>query len=196
MKRKLFLKITILVILVAVVWGFVWSWAITKTVRRNSRNESMKNQHAIVKNIIATETRDEKKYWEFYAKSGEYNSEHNSVVLNDVIGNFYDDNENVVVSFKSTKGTYDEKTKKVKLNGDNLFVGKDGSQLYADELIWQGSNQDILANGNVQFVQPDKLVTKSQKAVFNSTLTNFKIIGKAIVKVYADDDTKKKYTQI
>ncbi len=196
MKRKLFLKITILVILVAVVWGFVWSWAITKTVRRNSRNESMKNQHAIVKNIIATETRDEKKYWEFYAKSGEYNSEHNSVVLNDVIGNFYDDNENVVVSFKSTKGTYDEKTKKVKLNGDNLFVGKDGSQLYADELIWQGSNQDILANGNVQFVQPDKLVTKSQKAVFNSTLTNFKIIGKAIVKVYADDDAKKKYTQI
>lgn len=196
MKRKLFLKITILVILVAVVWGFVWSWAITKTVRKNSRNESMKNQHAIVKNIIATETRDEKKYWEFYAKSGEYNSEHNSVVLNDVIGNFYDDNENVVVSFKSTKGTYDEKTKKVKLNGDNLFVGKDGSQLYADELIWQGSNQDILANGNVQFVQPDKLVTKSQKAVFNSTLTNFKIIGKAIVKVYADDDTKKKYTQI
>ena len=196
MKRKLFLKITILVILVAVVWGFVWSWAITKTVRRNSRNESMKNQHAIVKNIIATETRDEKKYWEFYAKSGEYNSEHNSVVLHDVIGNFYDDNENVVVSFKSTKGTYDEKTKKVKLNGDNLFVGKDGSQLYADELIWQGSNQDILANGNVQFVQPDKLVTKSQKAVFNSTLTNFKIIGKAIVKVYADDDTKKKYTQI
>lgn len=196
MKRKLFLKITILVILVAVVWGFVWSWAITKTVRKNSRNESMKNQHAIVKNIIATETRDEKKYWEFYAKSGEYNSEHNSVVLNDVIGNFYDDNENVVVSFKSTKGTYDEKTKKVKLNGDNLFVGKDGSQLYADELIWQGSNQDILANGNVQFVQPDKLVTKSQKAVFNSTLTNFKIIGKAIVKVYADDDAKKKYTQI
>lgn len=196
MKRKLFLKITILVILVAVVWGFVWSWAITKTVRKNSRNESMKNQHAIVKNIIATETRDEKKYWEFYAKSGEYNSEHNSVVLNDVIGNFYDDNENVVVSFKSTKGTYDEKTKKVKLNGDNLFVGEDGSQLYADELIWQGSNQDILANGNVQFVQPDKLVTKSQKAVFNSTLTNFKIIGKAIVKVYADDDAKKKYTQI
>ena len=196
MKRKLFLKIIILVILIAVAWGFIWSWAITKTVRKNSKNESMKNQHAIVKNIIATETRDEKKYWEFYAKSGEYNSEHNSVLLNDVIGNFYDDKENVVVSFKSSKGTYDEKTKKVILNGDNLFVGKDGSQLYADELIWQGSDKDILANGNVQFIQPDKLVTKSQKAVFNSTLTNFKIIGKAMVKLYANDEDKKKYTQI
>ncbi len=196
MKRKLLLKIIILVILFAIIWGFVWAWFITRTVRKNSGDDSMKNQHAVVKNIIATETRDEKKYWEFYAKSGEYDSEHNSVLLNDVIGNFYDKDENVVVSFKSTKGTYDEKSKKVVLNGDNLFVGKDGSQLYADELIWQGEDKDILANGNVQFIQENKLITKSQKAVFNSTLTNFKIIGNAKVKVYADDETKKKYTQL
>ncbi len=196
MKRKLLLKIIILVILFAIVWGFVWAWFITRTVRKNSGDDSMKNQHAVVKNIIATETRDEKKYWEFYAKSGEYDSQHNSVLLNDVIGNFYDKDENVVVSFKSTKGTYDEKSKKVVLNGDNLFVGKDGSQLYADELIWQGEDKDILANGNVQFIQENKLITKSQKAVFNSTLTNFKIIGNAKVKVYADDETKKKYTQL
>ena len=196
MKRKLLLKIIILVILFAIIWGFVWAWFITRTVRKNSGDDSMKNQHAVVKNIIATETRDEKKYWEFYAKSGEYDSQHNSVLLNDVIGNFYDKDENVVVSFKSTKGTYDEKSKKVVLNGDNLFVGKDGSQLYADELIWQGEDKDILANGNVQFIQENKLITKSQKAVFNSTLTNFKIIGNAKVKVYADDETKKKYTQL
>ena len=48
-----------------------------------------------------------------------------------------------------TGGGYDEKSKKVILNGENLFVGKDGSQLYADELIWQGQDSDILANGNV-----------------------------------------------
>ncbi len=195
-KRKLFAKILILVLLLAITWGFIWSWSITKTVRKNNSDDKMKNQHAIVKNIIATETKEEKKYWEFYAKSGEYDSEHNSVILNDVIGNFYDKDENVVVSFKSSKGTYDEKTKKVELNGDNLFVGKDGSQLYADKLIWQGQDKDILANGNVQFIQPNKLVTKSERAVFNSTLTNFKIIGKAKVKVYTDDETKKKYTQL
>ena len=49
----------------------------------------MKNQHAIVKNIIVTETQNEIKYWDFYAKTGEYNSEHNAIQLNDVIGNFY-----------------------------------------------------------------------------------------------------------
>lgn len=156
----------------------------------------MKNQHAVIKNIIVTETQEEKKYWEFYAKSGEYDSAYNSIQLNDVIGNFYDKNEEVIVSFKSSKGTYDEKTKKVILNGDNLFVSKNGSQLYADELIWQGQDKDILANGNVQYIQDNKIVTKSQKAVFNSTLTNFKVMGNTKTKLYSDDETKKKYTQL
>ena len=196
MKRKKIVKIFVLAMILLIGWGVVWSWFITRTVRKNSDDNSMKNQHAIVKNIIVTETQEQKKYWEFYAKSGEYNSEFNSVLLNDVIGNFYDKEGNVVVSFRSNKGTYDEKTKKVVLNGDNLFVGKDGSQLFADELIWQGEDKDILANGNVQFIQDNKLISKSKRAVFNSTLTNFKIIDKTITKIYAEDDAKKKYTQL
>ena len=196
MKRKKIVKFFILAMILLIGWGVVWSWFITRTVRKNSDDNSMKNQHAIVKNIIVTETQDQKKYWEFYAKSGEYNSEYNSVLLNDVIGNFYDKNGEVVVSFRSNKGTYDEKTKKVILNGDNLFVGKDGSQLYADELIWQGEDKDILANGNVQFIHNDQFNTKKKRAVFNSTLTNFKIFDNTISKVYADDNAKKKYTQL
>ncbi len=196
MNKKRVIKIAVLILSLILIWGFIWSWFITKTVRKNNADGSLKNQHAIVKNIIVTETQEEKKYWEFYAKSGEYNSENNSVQLNDVIGNFYDKNEIVVVSFKSSKGTYDEKTKKVILNGDNLFVGKNGSQLYADELIWQGHDKDILANGNVQFIQDDRIITKAQRAVFNSKLTNFKVIGKTKTKLYADNETKKKYTQL
>lgn len=196
MKRKKFLKIFTLVLILLVCWGFIWSWFITRAVKKNSTDNKMKNQHAIVKNIIVTETKEEKKYWEFYAKSGEYNSEHNSIQLNDVIGNFYGKDETVILSFKSSKGTYDEKTKKVILNGDNLFVGKNGSQLYADELIWQGNDKDILANGNVQFILEDKLVSKAKSAVFNSTLTNFKIKEGAKTQIFAKDEDKKKYTQL
>ena len=196
MKRKKILKIISLICILILGWGLVWSYSVTKIVKKNSKNSNLKNQHAIVKNIIVTETQDGKKYWEFYAKSGEYNSENNSIRLNDLIGNFYDKNEQVVVSFKSNKGTYDEKTKKVILDGENLFVGKDGSQLYADELIWQGQDKDILANGNVQFIQDNKIITKSQKAVFNSNLTIFKIIGKTKTQLFADESKKKKYTQL
>ena len=156
----------------------------------------MKQQHALMKNIIVTETQDEKKYWEFYAKSGEYDSEDNSILLNDIIGNFYDKDEKVELSFKSNKGTYDEKTKKVVLNGDNLFVSKDGSQLYADELIWQGRDKDILANGNVQFIHANQLLIKAKKARFNTSLTHFKAIDNVKTRFYGDDETKKKYTQL
>ena len=193
MNKKKIIKISSIVLALLLLWGLIWSWSITRVVRKNNANSDLKNQRAIVKNIIVTETQNEKKYWEFYAKSGEYNSNHNSIRLNDLIGNFYDKEEQVVVSFKSNKGTYDEKTKQVVLDGDNLFVGKDGSQLYADLLIWQGQDKDILAKGNVQFIQDNKIITKSKEAVFNSDLTVFKIMGNAKTELYGDENTKKKY---
>ncbi len=196
MNKNLTIKILSCILTIALIWGLIWAYSISRLVKKNSKNASLKSQQAIVKNIIVTETKNEKKYWEFYAKSGSYVSENNKIQLNDVIGNFYDKEGQVVVSFKSDKGEYDELSKKVVLTGDNLFVGKDGSRLHADELIWQGQDMDILANGNVQFIQENKLVTKSNKAVFNSTLTNFKIMDKAKVKIYADDKTKKKYTKL
>jgi LPS export ABC transporter protein LptC len=196
MNKKKIAKIVSIVLGLILVWGLIWSASVTRIVKKNSKNTAMKNQRAIVKNIIVTETQEEKKYWEFYAKSGEYNSEFNSILLNDLIGNFYDKNGEVVVSFKSNKGTYDEKSKKVILNGENLFVGKNGSQLYADELIWQGQDKDILANGNVQYIQDNKIITKSQKAIFNSNLTNFRIIGKTKTQLFADEKDKKKYTRL
>lgn len=196
MKRKRVLKIFTLVLVLLIGWGFIWSWFITKAVRKNSKDGEMKNQHAVVKNIIVTETKEEKKYWEFYAKSGEYNSNHNQIELNDIIGNFYGKNNEVVLSFKSSKGTYDELTKKVVLNGDNLFVSKNGSQLYADKLVWQGNDKDILADGDVQFIMEDKLIAKAKSATFNSSLTDFKIKGDAVTKLYGSDADKKKYTQL
>lgn len=196
MKRRKILKIFVLIITLALIWGVVWSWFITRTVKKNSSNSAMKNQHAIVKNLIVTETQDEKKYWEFYAKTGTYNSEHNQVQLNDIIGNFYNKNQEVVISFKSNQGNYDEKTKKVVLKGDILFVGKNESQLYADKIVWQGKDKDILAEGNVQFIQENKITTKGKKATFSSDLTVFKISESTITKIYSDDETKKKYTQL
>ena len=196
MEKKRIFKIVGLAVLFVIAWGFCWSWFITKTVKNNSKDKGMKNQHAIVKNIIVTETHEEKKYWEFYAKSGEYDSENTSVQLNNIVGNFYDKIEEVAVSFQSDKGTYDENTKKVTLDGNNLFVSKNGAQLYADQLIWQGHDKDILANGNVQYIQDEKILTKAEKAVFNSQLTNFRVKGKAKTRIYSDENTKKKYTQL
>lgn len=196
MNKKRIIKILTLLVVLLLAWGIIWSYFITKTVRKNNADENMKNQQAIIKNIIVTETQDEKKYWEFYAKSGEYNSEHNSIKLYDVIGNFYNKNQEVVVSFKADSGQYDEKTKEVVINGNILFVGKQDAQLYADNIVWKGQDTDILANGNVQFIQADKIVSKAKRAIFNSTLTKFKILDNTVTRIYGSDEDKKKYTQL
>lgn len=194
-KKKIF-KISFLLIFILLLWGIIWSCHVTRVVRKNNSDSNMKNQTAIVKNIIVTETQDEKRYWEFYAKSGEYNSEHNQVKLFDVIGNFYNKDEEVVVSFKSNSGQYDEQSKEVVLEGDILFVGKGNAQLYADKIIWKGKDSDIFAYGNIQFIQDTKLVSKANRAIFNSTLTNFKILDNTKTTIYANDEDKKKYTQL
>ena len=63
-------------------------------------------------------------------------------------------------------------------------------------MIWQGQDEDILAKGNVQFIKNGQIVTKSKEAVFNSDLTVFKVMGNAKTKLYADEETKKKYTKL
>ncbi|MBE7708450.1 MAG: hypothetical protein E7Z88_07070 [Cyanobacteria bacterium SIG27] len=80
MNKKKIIKISSIVIALLLLWGLIWSWSITRIVKKNNANSDLKNQRAIVKNIIVTETREGKKYWEFYAKSGEYNSNHNSIL--------------------------------------------------------------------------------------------------------------------
>ncbi|MBR1617217.1 LPS export ABC transporter periplasmic protein LptC [bacterium] len=196
MNKKRFVKIFLVALVVLVAWGFLWSWFITRKVRTNSKTEAFKNQQVTVKNIVVTETQEDKKYWEFYAKSGEYNSGTNNVILHDIIGNFYNKQEEVELSFKSKKGAYNETTKRVELNGDNLFVGKDGTQMYADNLVWQGQDTDIVAEGNIQLVKDNEFVIKAQKAVFNTSLTHFKIEGKTKSMLYGDENIKKQYTQL
>ena len=60
--------------------------------------------------------------------------------------------------------------------------------------IFVDNIKDILANGNIQFIQEGKIVTKANKAVFDPTLTNFKVIGKTRTEIFADENQKKEYT--
>ena len=64
MNKKLIFKILIWTCVILLIWGLVWTWHVARIVKKNNSNSDMKNQHVIVKNIIVTETQDEKKYWE------------------------------------------------------------------------------------------------------------------------------------
>ena len=186
MSKKKVYFITFLSIALLCVAGFLWAYFVTSDIRKNVQGALNQAQQVQVKNLILTETKDAKKYWELYAKGGSYDSRTKLVILTDIIGNFYNEKQEVVLSFESPKGTYEDGTKLITLEGESLFVSKDGSSILADKITWQGKNTDIVATGNVRIKRNDELTTLSEKAVFAPDFTSFKIIGKSQVQIFSD----------
>ncbi len=169
-------------------FGFAWSWFVTRNIGKETNQALKQSQKVDVLNLVLTETKNAKKYWELYAKKGNYESGREIISLEDIIGNFYDEDEKVILSFEASEGTYTEEEKVIILSGNVLAVAKDGSSISADRVIWKGKDEDIEAIGNVQINRNDELITKSDKAVFNADLTYFKIIGNSETRLYEEAD--------
>ena len=67
------------------------------------------------------------------------------------VGNFYKDNE-VSMSFQSSKGTYNAQKKVIMLYQDTFIVLKDGMTLKADRLRYPGGDEPIIAKGNCAII--------------------------------------------
>ncbi len=169
-------------------FGFIWSWIVTKDIRSNSVSDEVKNRRVVVGNLVLTETKDEKVYWELYAKKGSYESGTGLVILEDAMGNFYNKENKVVLSVESNKGTYKENDKTITLEGDTLIVAKEGYSIKADKIVWKGRDEDIVASGNVIVRSKDMFEATSNKAIFNYDFTKFRIEGKCVSSIF---DTKK-----
>jgi LPS export ABC transporter protein LptC len=166
----IFIGIVILISL----WAFYLSYNMTKDIKLQEKIS--KGEQVNVNELVITETRDGHKYWEVYAKEGEYDSSKNLVILKDTMGNFYQDNE-VVMSFKAPRGTYNSLEKEIKLLDNAEILSKDDFFITANQIIWKGTIDEIVAKGNVKVVKSSELVTYSDKSVFNKEFTIFKIIG-------------------
>ena len=130
-------------------WAFISAGIITHNFNRSQLQTSSDRQEALIKGIILTETKNEKKYWEIYGETGTYDSNNGVAILNSVIGNFYDENNEVSMSFESSRGTYNSKKSEIILYNDTHIVLKDGISLKADFLKWAGSNNPIVARGHI-----------------------------------------------
>ncbi len=169
-------------------FGFIWSWVVTKDIRSNSVSDEVKNRRVSVNNLVLTETKDEKVYWELYAKKGSYESGSRLVILENAMGNFYNKENEVVLSVESNRGTYKEDEKIITLEGDTLIVAKEGYSIRADKIVWKGRDEDIEAFGNVVVKSGDMFEARSEKAIFNYDFTKFRIEGKCKSSIF---DTKK-----
>ena len=189
-------KITYIVILSLVVlgcaWAFISAGVITKNFKKEAINNAGEKQKLNIENLIITETKEDKKYWELYAESGYYDSQNKVAILYNVIGNFYDDDK-VVLSMESSKGTFSEETKKVVLYENSYFIYKDGTDVRADRFVWQGNDKDIVAQGNVIIRRNGELRTISNEAVLTNQMTSVRIKGRSKTELYSKGNFDEKF---
>ena len=171
-------------------WAFISAGVITHNFNRSQLQTDQDRQDASIDGIILTETKNEKKYWEIYGETGNYDSKNGVAMLDNVIGNFYDDENQVSMSFESYKVTYNEKKEQIILYEDTFIVLKDLTTLRANRLIWSGKDIPTIAEGNVRITRKNELLSTAEKVEISPDYETFKIIGNAVSKVYSDKEIK------
>ena len=183
-KKKRLYVILSLTFLGIMAWAFITALILTHDFNKKQVANS-EDQEAIVNGIILTETKNDTKYWEIYGDTGKWDSNMGVAQLNKVIGNFYKDNE-VSMSFESSKGTYDSKKGDITLYEDTFIVLKDGITLSADKLHWINSHSPIIAEGHIKIQKGKELLSTAEKITISPDYNSFKISGNTVSKVYED----------
>lgn len=182
-KKKKIYFILILSVVGVLAWAFISAGIITRSFNRQQLIGTENRQALEISSLILTETKGDKKFWEIYGETGSYNSDNKVAILENATGNFYSNNE-VSMSFESSKGTYNEEKKQIILYNNTHIVIKDGTSLYCDRLTWSGSDKDVIAQGNIKINRDNELIATAEKAIINPSYTNFKIVGKTVTKLY------------
>lgn len=182
-KRKIAYIVILSLVVIGCVWAFIGAGVITKNFKKELLQNAGEQQELNIKNLIITETKNDEKYWELYAESGYYDNKNKVAILYDLVGNFYDKGE-VVLSMASTKGTFEETTKKVILYDDTYFIYKDGTEVKADRFVWKGKEEDIIAQGDVMIRRAGEIKTYSDKAILTNNMKTLRIIGRSKTELY------------
>lgn len=178
------------VIVSLLMWAFISAGIITHNFNRSQLQTDQNRQEALIQGIILTETKDDKKYWEIYGETGNYDSKNGVAMLNNLVGNFYNDNNEVSMSFESSKGTYNDAKSQIILYEDTFIVLKDLTTLRANKLVWSGSDMPIIAEGNVRITRNTDFIATASKVEISPEYDRFKIVGNAVSKVYSDKEIK------
>jgi len=183
--QKSYLIIIFLIILV-MGWAFISAGVITGNFNRAQIKNSSESKKVNANGIIITETKNGTKYFEIYGEDGNYNNQDKIAILNNPVGNFFKNNE-VSMSFQSSKGSYDEKNRTITLYENTYIVLKDGISLEADNLVWSGSDKDTIARGNIKIKKKNELLSTADECIIKAGYENFKIIGKTKTQIYGNN---------
>ncbi|MCR5265509.1 MAG: LPS export ABC transporter periplasmic protein LptC [Cyanobacteria bacterium RUI128] len=182
-KRERTYFVVAVIIVMILMWAFITAGIITTNFNRNALRSGVDRQELQVSSMILTETKDGQKFWEIFGETGKYNSDHKIANLNNVVGNFYKDNQ-VEMSFEASKGIYNEETQEIILYENVFVVLKDDTSLKADKITYEIKTKVLNVEGNVIINKKHSFMATAEKAVIDSEYSRFRIIGHTSSKVY------------
>lgn len=176
-KKNLAYIILFSVIIFACLWAFISAGVITKSFKNKLIDQTYKNKEANIESLLVTETKDGEKLWELYADKGMYSDLNNVVLLEDIVGNFYD-KKKVTASFKADKGTYTTAKKEIILYDNVVLIYTDGTNIQAEKIIYSGKGKDVVALGNIRIEKPNEAIIMGNKAILKGDFSDFHIEGR------------------
>ena len=186
--QKGYIIATILIIAV-MCWAFISAGVITGNFNRAQVKNASESKKVNANGITITETKNGTKYFEIYGEDGNYNNQDKIATLNNPVGNFYKNNE-VSMSFQSSKGTYNERTRVITLYENSYIVLKDGTSLEADNIVWSGSDEDTIATGTIKIKRNSELLSTADKCIIRAGYDSFKTIGHTKTQIFGKDKEK------
>jgi len=186
-KKRLYVAALFFIVFI-MAWAFISAGVITCNFNRAQIKGKQDEQKVDALGIIITETKEGKKYFEIYGENGHYDNNDHVAILNSVIGNFYKDNE-VAMSFQSSKGSYTEETGTINLYEHTYIVLKDNTSLEADKLTWSGSDKETIAEGHVKIKKGNEMYATADKCIIGAEYKSFKIVGKTQTKIYSNKES-------
>lgn len=182
-KKKKAYTFVIILILIIMGWAFISAGIITGNFNRTQIRNNVDSQKINANGVIITETKNGTKYFEIYGETGNYDNQEKMAVLNNPVGNFYKNNE-VSMSFQSSKGSYDEKNRIITLYEHTYIVLKDETSLEADKVVWSGADKDTVATGNIKIKKGKEFIATADECIIRAGYNSFKIIGKTKTQIF------------
>lgn len=187
MSKKTLISIIILCVLTLLsVWVFFsdsGEKVKLNTEKPSSATKNTGDDKVKVTDLIITETNEGKKFWEVMAVNGNYDKGVDTMTLKNIKGNFYKNNV-IVLSVEAPLAIYNSTKKEVILKNGARAANNKNVLITAREIRWAGKTDTITATGNVRITQDDKMLTTSDKSIFNSDFTNLKLSGNSNSYVY------------
>lgn len=181
-KRTKFSIIFIITLFILITIAFIYAGKWTKDFQEFLTSQGSV-EHATVRDVVITETKNGIKDWEVYSAMAEYDNDNVTATMHDIVGNYYKDGE-VVMSFTAPTGTYNSDTKKIELLESVKVVGKNNIKLTTDKISWVTTEDKVYAEGNVIVNKNDEIIAISNKGSITKDFKEMEIMDNAELRVY------------